>query len=564
MTAPAYDLLEQPWLRVRTLEGEIQEVSLREIFRRSGEIADLAGESASQNFAVFRVLVAILIRALRSQGLEDDPVDLWQEQLADGSFRDQVDAYLVSHRLRFDLFHPETPFMQVADLRTKKGSYDTAAQLIPDVGPGLFSTRTRTDADILAPAEAARWLIRVHAYDVSGIKSGAVGDDRVRSGKGYPIGTGWTGAVGGIQIVGPTLADSLFLNLPVDALEEGDDPWADDLPPWERIPDGPAPRFMDESRPNGIVDILTWQQRRVRLWPGADGKVHRVLITNGDRVARANTFVDPMTGYRFSAAQSKKGISTFYPKTHDPDLTVWRGIEGLFAAHGPFARAAKGSDREPDKRAETLVQIDDTLADAIHEHFGSATVGLRLVGAVYGTQDAVLVAEIEDSIPVSIGLLGPEGREIRMEAVEAAALVMRYRGSFQWFLKQLAYSGGDSPDGAPAGPTEAWLVELEQEFRQWLSRFQEHIEPLNAAAAWRESMKRVTLRHIAAAVQAAGPRAAVGRIGENESGSGILHSSARYETWAQGKLKELIDPQTTGTRSATAPTHSAHDARGDD
>ena len=51
-------------------------------------------------------------------------------------------------------------------------------------------------------AEAARWLVHVHAFDPSGIRSGAVGDPSVKGGKGYPIGPGWTGQVGVVIVEG--------------------------------------------------------------------------------------------------------------------------------------------------------------------------------------------------------------------------------------------------------------------------------------------------------------------------------------------------------------------------
>src|SRR5699024_2697574 len=64
----------------------------------------------------------------------------------------------------------------------------------------------------IPPGEAARWLVHCMAFDISGIKSGAVGDPRVKGGKGYPIGIGWSGWLGGLYFEGDTLFQTLMLN----------------------------------------------------------------------------------------------------------------------------------------------------------------------------------------------------------------------------------------------------------------------------------------------------------------------------------------------------------------
>ncbi|NYN06610.1 type I-E CRISPR-associated protein Cse1/CasA, partial [Salmonella enterica subsp. enterica serovar Typhimurium] len=70
----------------------------------------------------------------------------------------------------------------------------------------------------LSFAEAARWLVHTQAYDYSGIKPGVEGDPRVKGGKGYPIGTGWSGMTGGTVIRGTTLLETLLLNSTPEAI----------------------------------------------------------------------------------------------------------------------------------------------------------------------------------------------------------------------------------------------------------------------------------------------------------------------------------------------------------
>ena len=149
----------------------------------------------------------------------------------------QIAPYLNRYRERFDLFHPETPFLQVAGLRTAKCETAELSKLISDVPNGAPMFTTRIGGDLSVPyAEAARWLVHCQAFDPSGIKAGAVGDDRVKGGKGYPIGVAWSGLLGGVLLEGRTLKETLLLNLIAADFDVcGRDP-AVDLPVWERPP----------------------------------------------------------------------------------------------------------------------------------------------------------------------------------------------------------------------------------------------------------------------------------------------------------------------------------------
>ncbi|MFL0503360.1 type I-E CRISPR-associated protein Cse1/CasA [Kocuria rhizophila] len=536
MSDQTFNLLREPWVKVRHLDGAVSEVGLLELYERAEDFTDLAGESPTQDQAVFRVLEAILVRALRDHAFfapHSDVVATWQTVQGAPELGELVNAYLLKHEPRFDLFDPVAPFFQVADLRTAKGEHPDASVLIPDVGPGLFSTSTAEAGSRLPTAVAARWLVCAQAYDPSGIKSGAVGDPRVKGGRGYPIGTGWAGAIGSVQLLGPTLRDTLVLNLPVEAVVADHEVVEADLPPWEREPGGAAPRSEEEVLPCGVVDVMTWQQRRIRLFPSPDGKhVQGALICNGDKLQRANNFVDPTTGYRYSKAQSKKGIDVFFPKTHDPDLTVWRGIQSLFTEDGDEL----GKDRKP----LVVTQLRTKLADAVMSEYGQSKTMVRLTGMSYGTQDAVISGEISETYPVSVKLLGEGAEQLRASAVQVVQRVLSFRGSMSWFHRQLLVCGGAAPEEAPVAPVQSWLAALETEFVEWLNYLAGMPTPQEAEQEWARRMTRVTKRFVAQAVDAAGPRAAIGRSETSESGNLIIHSSARYEAWILSKLSENL------------------------
>ncbi|MDO5617954.1 type I-E CRISPR-associated protein Cse1/CasA [Kocuria sp.] len=558
-----FDLLTEPWIRVRMLDDQVQDVSLRDLFHRAHEIAGLAGESATQDNAMLRTLLAVLIRAVRTTDLVDQSSSvIWDQLRTMPDLGEFVGEYLDTVADRFRLFGDKAPFYQVADLHTKKGEYSSVGVLIPDIGPGLFSTRTAEDAQSLQPAEAARWLVREQAYSLSGIKSGAEGDPRVKGGKGYPIGTGWAGALGSVQVLGPTLRDTLVLCLPLSAFSTDERELEQDLPPWERQPDTSAPRALEEVDPRGVVDLLTWQQRRIRLWADAQGAATKVLIANGDRLRLINQFTEPLSGFRYSQAQSKKGVSVYFAKSHDPDLTVWRGVQALFLESGASAEAAAKSDRP----APVIDQLrtDPVLGDLVQNAYGADPLGLRLVGAEYGTQSAVLTGEIEEVLSMHPVVLGRHGGDLRQAALDAVGMVMSFRGSLNWFIKQLEVCAGGSGDTASPAGVQSWLSELEGAFTRWLAGLRPDSDAAEAGRTWRTTMYVVTVRHIESGVEAAGPRAAIGWMEVGESGRGQLHSSARYEAWAKRKLT-----QATGVRLSkpsqpvTADTESHHESEGE-
>ena len=304
MTA-SFNLLDEPWIRVTRLDGAPDEVSLLSLFREATDIAGIHGEIASQDTAVLRLLLAICHRAM--DGPED--LDVWEEywQTPGSLGRDAVD-HLERHRERFDLRDPERPFFQVAGIRTASGKLWGLKSLIADVPNNnpLFTTRIAEGLESIGWAEAARWLVHVHAFDPAGIRSGAVGDPLAKQGRSFPIGTGWAGQIGTVTVMGENLERTLLLNTVVcgelDGLN-GVDP-ASDLAPWEREPDGPARTPARE--PLGPVDCYTWQTRRVLLHGDDDG-VTGLFLGNGDRATPQNRFlVEPMTAWRYSEPQSRK------------------------------------------------------------------------------------------------------------------------------------------------------------------------------------------------------------------------------------------------------------------
>ncbi|MDY5081288.1 MAG: type I-E CRISPR-associated protein Cse1/CasA, partial [Collinsella sp.] len=74
----SFNLVDEPWICVRDLGGATREVSLLELFEQASSIKCLANDLPTQDFAILRVLLAVLQRAI-SPTLDDDdvPAEVW-------------------------------------------------------------------------------------------------------------------------------------------------------------------------------------------------------------------------------------------------------------------------------------------------------------------------------------------------------------------------------------------------------------------------------------------------------------------------------------------------------
>ena len=510
MTA-SFNLLDEPWIRVTRLDGAPDEVSLLSLFREATDIAGIHGEIASQDAAVLRLLLAICHRAM--DGPED--LDVWEEYWEDsGSLgRDAVD-HLERHRERFDLRDPDRPFFQVAGIHAASGRISGLESLIVDVPNGnpFFTTRIAEGLDSIGWAEAARWLVHVHAFDPSGIRTGAVGDPQVKGGKGYPIGPGWTGQIGTVTVVGENLERTLLLNTVVcedlDGLN-GVDPTRD-LAPWEREPDGPA--GSHDPRPTGPVHCYTWQTRRVLLHGDDDG-VTGLFLGNGDKATPQNRYlVEPMTAWRYSEPQSKKLKAPVYmPRKLPTDRAFWRGLSTLVAQLSPKL-TVKGAGEVTRYRSPGVVSFYQDLM--YHEIVPlTGLIPLHAVGIEYGAQEAVVTELVDDVLSLPAGLLNPENKRLLAVVREAMEETEQVAAALRKLAAHLDRARGGSPDTTSAArehASAAFYQVIDERFPRWLASLNEE-DPDRAHARWRELLRSEALEQQEALASAVPDTAFAGR-----------------------------------------------------
>lgn len=528
-----FDLTSRPWIPVLDEHGGQDELSLRDVFARASQLRCLVGDLPTQEFALLRLLLALAHDALGGPRDTEHWASLW----ADEDCFAPVAAYLDEYRERFDLLHPSTPFFQVAQLRTVRDEVFSLNRIVADVpnGEPFFSSRMPA-VERLGFAEAARWVVHAHAYDTSGIKTGIEGDHRVKGGKVYPLGVGWAGALGGVFAEGPSLRQTLLLNL-VAADTSGVSISRDDAPAWRREPYGPGP--TGRTRPSGVRDLYTWQTRRLRLRFDADG-AYGVVLGYGDPLAAHNMHThEPMTPWRRSPAQEKKrGEPLVYlPREHDPARSAWRGIEALVTGR---AETVQGGEPARVLRPGILEWIARLVTDG--ELPRGYLIRARVVGAVYGTQQSVIDEIVDDRLAMAVVLLHWQERVYARQAIDAVGEAERAVTALGDLATDLARAAGSESEGPRSAARSLGFATLDGLYRLWLRDLATAEDPDAHRTRWQQDAHR-HLSHLGEQLMSqAGHSAWEGRVVATKKGAEWLNS-ALADKWFRIRLgKALGDP----------------------
>ncbi|MEU2132388.1 type I-E CRISPR-associated protein Cse1/CasA [Streptomyces sp. NPDC018352] len=528
----SFDLTTQPWIPVLRQNGTQDELSLREVFEQAGTLRRLVGDLPTQEFALVRLLLALVHDALEGPRDSDHWADLWEDEDCFAPLAD----YLDEHRNRFDLLDARTPFFQVAGLHTAKNEIFPLNRIVADVpnGEPFFSSRMPA-VDRLTFAEAARWVVHTHAYDTSGIKTGVAGDDRVKGGKVYPLGVGWAGNLGGVFAEGHTLRETLLLNLVAPA----DTPGlifdaGNDLPAWRREACGPGEG--PQCPPTGVRDLYTWQSRRLLLHADADG-VHGVVLGYGDPLhARNKHGYEPMTAWRRSTAQEKKhGESLVYmPREHDPARSAWRGIASLIADRTEASQGAEAANRLRPGVLEWIAYLV-----TVGELEQGYLVRARIVGAQYGTQQSVIDEVVDDHISMAVALLHQQNREFAEQAIGAVTDADDAVNALGDLATDLARAAGSESDGPGATARDLGFAALDTPYRTWLAGLDGHEDPYEQRAEWQRQVYRTVSRLGDRLMAEAGDAAWQGRTITLKSGTEWLNSALAGK-WFRSRLNKCL------------------------
>ncbi|MCM0674874.1 type I-E CRISPR-associated protein Cse1/CasA [Micromonospora phytophila] len=494
-------------------------MSLMDALSRAHQVDGLAAANPLETIAVLRqVLLPVYLDACGIPGSEGD----WKQRWRAGHLpAERIKEYLGEQQDRFDLFGSR-PFGQVAGLRTAKDEDKPVSLLIAATATGnnvpLFTPRTEANPPTLTPAEAARAMLATQCWDTAAIKSGAADDPQAKAGKTTGNPTGPCGALGLTVPIGRNLAETLLLNSPIVR-----QPPPDDAPRWRH---GAMAGAWEVRGPVGLLDLLTWQSRRVRLIPErtADGNavVRRVVLTAGDRLQVLPQDVEPHTAWR-RVDKPRAGQAPVAPVRHTVGRDAWRGLDPMLATV-PQETAAYSSSL-------LLAQLADLGMDEV-------PLQVLTVGVAYGNQSAVVEDVIADLIPLPIVALTPGGVRQVIETVVRQAEELRRAGNRLDDDLRRASGGDPVPWDRGLRPGDALMHDLNPVVRRLLAGLQREPDRCDDAEdAWREVAQALALKAAEPALAAAPPTAFLGREDDKQKKA---YRASLAEVWYRASVRKIL------------------------
>jgi CRISPR system Cascade subunit CasA len=338
----SFNLLQEPWIPVVKGNWEYQELSLLDFFRTWQNLKEIQADNPPTTLAIYRFLLAIMHSAYQGPKNIDD----WEKiQLDDGK---KAIEYLEKWRDRFDIFHPEYPFMQDLALTEDKAVPIFALHTMST--STVFSHEHEFSGYAISLPEAARLLVRLQSVDITSLRAFY---PKQTSGNRSAVNTPTINNAN-VLIVGRNLKSTLMMNLMEYDLERNKPtalmPGTKDLPSWEVSYAGKP----TSSIPNAYISYLTYPWRRLNLFRRRD-LVDRIAITMGNSLPNDLPFNQWECGLAFKDDK---------PIRISPKRQLWRNSHS-------FLRSA-------DK--ESRPQIVEWVAKLAAEELVDKLINLQIFG----------------------------------------------------------------------------------------------------------------------------------------------------------------------------------------
>lgn len=544
-----FNLLDEKWLVVMTGEkGETEEVSLKELFGNAHRYKRLAGETPTQDFAVLRLLLAVLHTVLtrftatgecyewvdvdmdtfqvRKKIDEDDiaeyKIDLfvtWKALWEKGEFPDIVNEYLEKNRPRFYLLDEKYPFFQFPEIGEPDYPYSATDNSINKLNgkilegdprkPRLFMNQYQTGLEY---SSAARWLLYTNGYAPS--KSGNPGKKQKRE----STGVAYLGKLGGIYATGKNLFETLLLNLnlPENACVQ--------KPIWEVEPQ--ISHF--QAIPDNLAQLYTYPSRQLLLKADENNKIveYRLDLAVSNFEYQPNLKIEPFTFWRNDTKldvgkwKVKEG---YVPKRHDPDKYFWQEMQTF--------SSIEEKNHNPG--------IIEWLRRLQGDRLVTGLISLNAVAENYIQKDGVVDRQIYDQISENIGLLDRQedgwltciAEEIKNAERVIGNTVIRFARDIDK-IRNLQ-------NGTTEQKTKTQIFfSIDRRFREWLINISPQDEKKERTLEWKAILREEIAKQGDELIQGAGNRDYLGYYSD-KSKSKLENIETAYIRFSANLKREL-------------------------
>jgi CRISPR system Cascade subunit CasA len=436
----SFNLTQERWIPVVSNDWQRQEVSLVELFNNLDKYREIQADNPPTTLALHRFLIAILHRAYNGPRDEDH----WEE-IRDDCGQKAID-YLKQHFDKFDLLHPEYPFMQdlsISSQMAEKCYSYLAYEMHGENTSTVFCHQHHWSILPLSLSELARLVLRIQICDFHGRKMGAT--ERAGS---IPM----VGAVNCL-VWGKTVHEILMRNLMQYNLTSPSTINGEDLPVWERKVEKSGQKI-----PNGYIDYLTYQWRKIRVFCDDNNSI-KVASHPGNQLPKMISEKMYECGIPY-----RKGKDGFYPVKLDRKRSLWRDSSVLTQS------AVDDSTNSPRIMGwmSDLYSHDESIVPEI--------IDIKILGLSVENAKPWIWAEEQLSIPIAYF----KNRELwqrlkkAIEIAEENQQVFRsFKGSPYHALAEALKNGeAGKLAGSLNGETRYWAT-LDREFQILLAKLPE-------------------------------------------------------------------------------------------
>ena len=551
-----FNLLEEPWILVMTDDrGSSEEVSLIQLFENAHRYKQLAGETQMQNFAILRLLLAVLhavfsrfdargkpypylvinerlsqTRRLDEDDLEehaDNLMDTWEALWGRKAFPEIVVEYLERWKDRFYLFDDKHPFYQVTreellkrPIKAGRGSNPTQIRpktlnrTISESGNkiALFSPRYEAHAnkDRMNEAELARWLVLYQGVVGTGDKAGYEEFKGTNS-------KGWIYDIGGVALRGRNLYETLLLNLVLVHPEE-EYRASIQRPCWERTGEDIIGALMLGYPVDNLAELYTNWSRAIYIDPHAElDKDFAISTVKLPEIDHQDQFLEPMTLWRYRTQGPNKDFRT--PQKHQMNASFWRSFGTVFLTKDP-------NDKRPG------------IIDWFYE-IGRITNETHAVIESYGLESDgnatswLPVDEYFDTLDINEFVLADvqeDGWVVRIDgevdkAKEVVENVLRQFVSEVQRIRNL--SGNEFVNKV----VQQAYYNIDQPFRHWLSTLEVNQDKDGRIQEWRLQLREIIRKQADGLVKSASHRDYKGVFEQDKPFSNIATAYNRFDYW---------------------------------
>lgn len=545
MDKKSFNLVTEPWIQVLDKDGNPKEVSLLDVFENAADYQRLAGDMASQDLVILRLLVAILTTVYSRVDMDgevyewltldekmhlkevdeedydcDDLINTWHLLYKNGKFSKSVIQYLKENSSKFD-FLGDDPFYQVnrkvydqevpankkVNINSPKGTVDIKQinRTISESNnsPAIFSPRTRQTKNEVNLAQLVRWIITYQSF------TGVTDKTKVNSKKKFSVSAGWLYGLNPVFAQGENLFQTLMLNLvfPEEYKEE--------KPFWEFENAVEYIEFLKEepfARDLSISTLYTLWSRMLHIeWINEEP----ILFTAGlPKLDSTEAFIEPMTTWR-----RNKKTGEVYPATkHLTDLTkaMWRNF-------GQYVRTTDSDELEDMHEPEIIKWLRNVQDNEYLPTDTSLTLRTTTLISDGNATSQSPVVEVNDQFTIKAEVLFDKNdKDYWPEDIENMIDLTQQVGKDFWiFTNNISKLRGLDGTNFSDNSTAKFYESLNLPFLTWLASLRNDQERADKTAEWKRILKRIAITKAEELLKNASPRDIIGQESSKEEGNGI-------------------------------------------